>query len=54
MIGDKMVQMKEQDGYVPSNFDPRSNSIHPQEELWREICKGSELKAKDVIPMWLF
>ena len=46
--------MKEWESFVPSNQDPRSGSIHPHEELWREICKGGELKAKDVIPILMF
>lgn len=29
IIGEKIAEMKEWDNFVPSNADPRSNSIHP-------------------------
>jgi adenylate kinase family enzyme len=54
IIAEILNRQRQMEKHVPSNMDPRSNSIHLSELEFKELIKGGNCSINSLLPMLLF
>lgn len=54
IVSQTLKKQKKFDKHVPSNWDPKSNSIHLSESEFKELVKGGSVSLNCLLPMILW